>query len=695
MLDAQYSTFGREVKAFNDHIEKLQHSIERVNTCRSQWPLAPSPQDELDLAPLNRLVGDYKSTLIACQKFLDKNAAFEKDGAGIIKRIRWSSLLADDISEMRDRIHFHNVRLTALLKPMELTLHARLREDIRNLHEGMQAGFEDVISRLNEIKGYLLGNLTQAMDQAQQPLPEELPPVPAFLRGSFALAAQSQAGDVSDHIKVSSLIGHFARGTSKFRSAAGEGPSTPEPSQYVSLWKAVWIARQLQSVSVAAPVSTQNLSALVIKQHEKSLLNELKRFNVDQEDLIFPDDHEIENLPATEFAIWIFEPSKPRQRLLDPRPDEFRIFECPLVDPSENEIHHVVLSATRSQRNILRVVTTSRSKSGNDGEDREVIEVDLNEVRLFPTYAQPNATVFNLQLRASSHSATDKFFSFKSLPELHAFQQCFTSFYVKLDLPDLLKLTLKEGGLFSGVSRAHVLANYGRVQIWAHELSEGVKSTSNIPTMTPSRRAQHLSVSSENDSNLVSQTTSSRSASKTLVNWTSIHAPSVIWREDHTELPYPEPPLMVLLIGEIRPGRDDTMIDAFRLLSVPLNGSVIVDQSKCGCRNQDDICTKVIITSGGRSTLTARLFDYGTDVMGMNLAALRVPEQHKHVEEKFHLKEYDDVGRIALEFTNVKDKKDFRERLSSVSDNYIGLWQDYQAHKNRIRKADHVDRQVS
>lgn len=137
------------------------------------------------------------------------------------------------------------------------------------------------------------------------------------------------------------------------------------------------------------------------------------------------------------------------------------------------------------------------------------------------------------------------------------------------------------------------------------------------------------------------------------------------------------------------------MIDAFRLLTVPLNGSVIVDQSKCGCRNQDDICTKVIITSDGRRNVTARLLDYGSDVMGMNLAALRIPHQQKHVEERFYLKDYNDVGRVAIEFTHVKDKKDFRERLSSVSDNYVGLWQDYQAHKNRIRKADHVDRQVS
>jgi hypothetical protein len=211
-----------------------------------------------------------------------------------------------------------------------------------------------------------------------------------------------------------------------------------------------------------------------------------------------------------------------------------------------------VISANRSQRSILRVVTTSRSKNGNDGEDREMIEVDVNHVRLFPTYAQPNATVFNLQLRASRHSASDKLFSFRSLPELYAFQQCFTSFYVKLDIPDLLKVTRKEAALFYGVLRAQALANYGRAQIRAHELSEGVKSTSTSHSNAiPSRRAQNLSASSQNGNNFASQTTSSRNASRTLVNWTSIHAPSVIWREDHTELPFPEPPMLVLLIGEI------------------------------------------------------------------------------------------------------------------------------------------------
>lgn len=685
------------MKAFYENLEKLQHSIDRANACRSQWHSVPLPQDELDLAPLNRLVGDYKSTLNTCQKFLDKNAAFEKDRAGIIKRIRWSSSLADEIVELRNRIHFHNVRLTALLKPMELTLYARLREDIKRLHQDMQAGFDDVTARLDRIEGFLLGNVVQAMDRAQQPLPKALPQVPAYLRASFVYAAQSQAVQVNDQIRVSSLIGHFARGTSKLRSAEGQGPSAPEPSQYVSLWKAVWIARQLRPANATGPVSSQDLAALVIKEHENLLLGELKRFEPEQNDLLAPEEQEIENLPTTEFTIWLFEPSKPRQRLLDPNPDEFRVFECPLVDPTDTEIQNVVLFANRSQRNILRVVTTSRSKYGNDGEVQEVIPVNVNEVRLFPTYAQPNATVFNLQLRASPNTASDKLFSFHSLTEMYAFQQCFTSFYVKLDIPDLLKVTLKQGGLFSGVSRAQVIANYGRAQIWAHELSEDVKSTPNRASHStlPSRRSRHLSSSGQSGSFLASQTTSSRSASRTLVNWTSIHAPSVIWREDHTELPFPEPPMLVLLVGEIRPGRDDAIINAFRLLTIPLNGSVIVDQVKCACRNQDDVCTKVIVTSCGRSTLKARLFDYGTDVMGMNLAALRIPQQHRDLEEKFYVKKFDDVGRIAIEFTSVKDKKDFRERLSSVSDNYIALWQDYQAHRNRVQNTDHVDRQVS
>ena len=695
MIDAQYATFGREVRAFYENLERLQNSFDAANAYRSQWSLHPLPNAELDLAPLNSLVGDYKSTLKKCQKFLENNAAFEKDRAGIIRRIRWSALLADDIMEMRNRIHFHNLRLTAILKPMELTLYTRLREDIGGLHNHMQAGFGDVADRLSRIEGILLGNVAEALDEANQPLPE-LPEVPTYLRATFAHAAQSQAVDVNDQIRVSSLIGHFAKGTSKFRSAAGAPPSAPEPSQYVSLWKAVWIARQLQPAAGTEDVSSQDLAALVVKEHEKLLLEELRRFEPEQNDLLCPEDHEIENLPISEFAIWIFEPSKPRQRLLDPNPDEFRVFECPLVDPSNTEIHNVVVTANRSQRHVLKVITTSRSVNGMDGEDRHLIEVDVNEVRLFPTYAQPNATVFNLQLRASPHSLSDRLFSFHSLPDLHAFQQCFTSFYVKLDIPDLLKVTLKRGGLFSGVSRAQGLANYGRAQIWAHELSVGSKSSSRLDlTATSSKRARHLSTSGQSGSNLASQTTSSRSASHTLVNWTSIHAPSVIWRDDHSVLPFPEPPMLVLLVGEIRPGRDDAMINAFRLLCIPLDGLVIVDQAKCACRNQDDICTKVIITSCGRGSLKARLFDYGTDIMGMNLAALRVPKQHTRPEEKYFVKKFDDVGRIAIEFTNVKDKKDFRERLSSVSDNYVALWQDYQVHKAEVQQADHVERQAS
>jgi hypothetical protein len=635
---------------------------------------------------------------------LKTNTAFERDGAGVVKRILWSTLVADDIEELRNRIQFHNIRLSALLTPFKLTLSTKLHEDIRRMHQDMRTGFQDmhtgldeIIARLDRLLGVPPDNNCGENARAGQDVPAVLPQVPAWLRASFAHAAQSQAVQVNEQIRISSLIGHFANGTSKFRSAAGHDPTAPELSRYISLWKAVWIAHQLRSEISSGTTVGSELTEFALKEHEKLLLGELQRFEPARNDLLLPDEQEVENLPISEYTVWIFEPSKPRQRLLDPNPDEFRVFEGPLVDPSDTEIQHVVLYASRPQKNILRVVTTSMSKFGNAPENHQETWVDVTEARLFPTYAQPNATVFNLQLRTSPHSTSDKVFSFHSLKELHAFQQCFTSFYVKLDIPDIMKVTLKQGGFLSSMSRAQVIANYGRAQIWAHELSEQKNITSVMSSnLGPqSRHSRNLSVSNQSGSFLASNTTSSRSASRTLVNWTSVHAPSVVWREECTVLPFPELPMIVLLIGETNPGRDDAVLDAFRLLSIPLDGSVTVDQGKCDCRHDDDGCTKVIINSRTRGALKTRLYDYRTDIMKVNLAALRLPEKHRDLEGKFDVKKFDDVGRIAIEFSNVKDKKDFRERLSSVSDNYIALWQEYREHLKNVRNADYVDRRAS
>lgn len=665
--------------------------MKRAIDCRIQWPSLTLPEDDLDLSPLNHLVGDYKSTLQTCKKFLQENSSFERNAAGVIKRIRWNVQLADDVAELRSRIIFHNVRLSAILQPLNLTLFTRLEEDLKGLRQDIRTGFIEIRARLDRIEAAQLGHILQETAQARQSLDEALPQVPPYLRASFVFSAQSQAVGVNDQIRLSSLVGHLENGTIKLRVGRGEAP---DPVQYVNLWKSVWIMHQLKASPTYDAFIASELTACLIKEHQKMLLAEVRRFAPESNDLLEPNQQDVENLPSSEFLVWLFEPSKPRQRLLDPNPDEFRVFESPLVDPSDREIHHVVLYASRDQRNILRVVTTSTSKYGNAPEMHQEIAVDVTEAKLYPIYAQPDATVFNIQLKTSPHNRSDKFFLFRTLPELYAFQQCFTSFHVKLDLPDLVKVTIKQGGLLSSMSRAQVLANYGRAQIWTHELS-GKKarlSSGNPQLSPPSQKPRHASSSDQSGTLHASHTTSSQSASQTLVDWTSIHAPSVVWREDHTELPFPEPPMLVLLMGEVRREMDTTIIDVFRLLSMPLDGSVVVDPGKCDCRNHDDACKKVILVNCRSGNLKATLFDYGADVTGMNLAVLRLPLRHQDSKQKQFVKKLNDIGRMAIEFTNVKDKKDFRERLSSVTDNYIALWNEYQRSKNEVRHADHVDR---
>lgn len=684
------------MRSFSENLKRLQNALQQAIDSRSQLSslASPLPEDSLDTAPLNALVGDYQATLKTCRKFLEQNASFERNDAGVIKRIHWSSQLADKITEMRNRITFHNVRLMSILRPLELTLYTRLGKDIANLHQEMRAGFTDtragiaeILSRLDQMEGVRLGNVRRETEQAAQPLPE-LPRVSTYLRASFAHAAQFVQGvHITDQIRLSSIIGHFTNGTHRVRPGIGE---TLEPLQYVNLWKSVWIMQQLKSSATFDEFTASELNASLIKEHERLMLDEMARFNGAEPDLIAPHNEEIENLSHNEFSVWIFEPRAARPNLPDPNPDEIKAFGCSLADPSETESQQLVVLASLTRPNILRVVTTFASLIGTS-QDKQQEFVDVTRVKLFPTYAQPGAVVFNLQVKASHAATMDSLFSFRSLEDLHQFQQCLTSFYVELDLPALTRVTIKQGGFLAGFSRARDLGNYGRVQIWTHELSKGPKQQ--LPTDPNNLSSRRMPYRASHPAIRTSYTTSSTGASRTLVDWTSVHAPSVIWRGEHAELPYPEAPLVVLLLADTRQDDDGELVaTAFRILSVPIDGSVFVDPSRCACRNRDDTCTKVVIAS--RGTLNAHLRDYGSDITAMNIAALRRPQEREHEDRKCFLTKFKDVGRITIDLSNVQDKKDFRQCLTNASDNYVGLWHEYQIQKRLVHGADHVDHVV-
>ena len=578
-------------------------------------------------------------------------------------------MLAQDVVDLRNRVSFHNIRLFAVLKPLELSLFQRLIEDVRTLDQNTQQGLAAIDARLARLEGVISPNIVQETEAADQAL-TTLPRVPPFLRGRFAAAAEIlQHSHVTDSIRLSSLIGHFA---------AFQQCETETPTSIVSLWKSVWLVTQLKSSATYPDFSSAKLNESIVKEYERLIVVETTRVDATSLDLLA----DAENLPQSEFEIWLFEPVTTHKNLVEPHPDEEKAFECSLVKEHRGQSHGLVVLASRGTPDALRVIETLVSHSpGGKSDHFSEFEIDVTKVKLFPTYIQPGATVSDLQVSSSTNARSDKVFLFRSLQNLHSFQQCLTSFYVELDLPGVTEVSYKLGGLVSGLARAQVIANYGRAQIWTHELSKeeigDPISTNGTTAQSPGLRRNTLS----------SYEKSSQSASKTLVEWTSTHTPSVIWRGDTTELQYPETPLVVLPSAIIRQDSTDEETVSYRLLVVPLEGSVIIDKNRCKCRNHDDTCTRVIISS--RSRLNAKLYEYGSDINAMNIAVLRRPQDH--IDRKTHMKKLDDISRISIDFGNVQDKIDFRKRLGEIVDNYIGLWKDYRTQLNAIRKADVVD----
>lgn len=374
----------------------------------------------------------------------------------------WNAFLADDIAKLRSRIKFHNVRLIAVLKPLELTLYMKMEKDIKNLRQDFREGLADLKAHLRRIEGIVLGNdIVQATEEAEQLLAEPLPAVPSFLRGYFLSNTEREQEVITDQIRLSSLIGHFDNGTRKFQS---DTTPSPEPSNYVNLWKAIWLMQQLKGSTSFGQFTDAQLNASVIKEYERLILSETKRFQIGKEELL----RDIENLPPDRFIVWIFEPIPPGINFPDPNPNEEKVLECILANESPAETKGLVVLASRTRLNILRVVETFNSTIGGKTDKQRQEFIDVTKVKLFPTYTVPGARLFNLQMRSSVAATMDSSFSFESLEKMHLFQQCLTSFCVEVDLPGLKNVFYKPGGVLFGV-RAKVLGNYGRAQIWTHE----------------------------------------------------------------------------------------------------------------------------------------------------------------------------------------------------------------------------------
>lgn len=65
-----------------------------------------------DLKSLLQICGDFRKTLNECQRLLGDTAKFERGRDNFIYNIRWNLSLEPQVSTLRDRVAFHNIKVT-------------------------------------------------------------------------------------------------------------------------------------------------------------------------------------------------------------------------------------------------------------------------------------------------------------------------------------------------------------------------------------------------------------------------------------------------------------------------------------------------------------------------------------------------------------------------------------------------------
>ena len=106
----QYAEFGADIQHFARNLQKLGQVIGDVT---KQVPATLSQEDHTwDLKSLLQICGDFRKTLNECQRLLEDSGKFERGRDNFIYNIRWNLSVEPQVTTLRDRVAFHNIKVT-------------------------------------------------------------------------------------------------------------------------------------------------------------------------------------------------------------------------------------------------------------------------------------------------------------------------------------------------------------------------------------------------------------------------------------------------------------------------------------------------------------------------------------------------------------------------------------------------------
>lgn len=106
----QDAEFGADIRHFGNNLLKLGEVIGDVT---KQVPASLS--HTWDLKSVLQICGDFRKTLKECERLLNDPGKFERGRDNFIYNIRWNLSVEPQVARLRDRVAFHNIKVTISL----------------------------------------------------------------------------------------------------------------------------------------------------------------------------------------------------------------------------------------------------------------------------------------------------------------------------------------------------------------------------------------------------------------------------------------------------------------------------------------------------------------------------------------------------------------------------------------------------
>ncbi|OJD37433.1 aspartate aminotransferase protein [Diplodia corticola] len=686
----QYIEFGVTIQNLGKNLDRIKSVTENACSQLQRRRLRAFDDDELlDTKSLDQIVGNYAKTLADCERLLRDKSKFRHDSRNFVLNIVWNLEIEPEVTKLRDRLAFHNVKILMLLKPLEMKMLADIQTLILDLHD-------EVMFELKEIKGILTGPAT---DQAA----EERGLLTRSLSVPEALASRLHSALIQDRPECQEPDKFpLQPGMDAFLRYFQDGNSTPETDTYLNLMKCLWIMSRIKKSAEYNQLHEGSLWQRYVNRMNYRLTKACDRW--EQSLAPEPDMDTILRLPDNEFQIWKTEEDEDEQDMVG---DE-SIFLTELLNvtlPSERGTSTHKLRVLQNVDGTIQIQDIATTMTGNrELNDVHRFDAYLDKAHLIPIYACPSSasTVLNVKFKSDKDSANGISPSFGNLNDLLRFQEIITGYKPVLYLGDL-EVECHNSTRFSlGGSMSK---EKGKVQIWqkkrpAQVLSEEQSSQSSTISPTnptepvfrqdepPERRLSRMSASPPSQGLIEKWRRDSRlsmapssitegSVSSTIFTGTRLSRIDTGSGTIAFRMEKPEVPKLILFLEPKKGGH-------LSFLSLDMDEDVFINTQTCDCRRPKSRCT-VSVIENRKGPLPARRITSKHGLKTWNVAALGT-SQPPMPPDPFAVK---DLRWIKLQFGSVEDREKFSTRFNDVMKIYKGRLADFY-HDMRVVKGRNV-----